>query len=69
MIMEYKVTVTFHEIHIIEINVEDPESAANATLKLFQKGRLNPQVNEIAVFEIDDEFGLEPPLFVLTQFN
>jgi hypothetical protein len=63
--MKFKVIVDFQEIHMIEINVEDPESAANAVLRLFQDGRLKPNVNEIAVFDIEDEFGFDPPLHVL----
>ena len=63
--MKFKVIVDFQEIHMIEINVEDPESAANAVLRLIQDGRLKPNVNEIAVFDIEDEFGFDPPLHVL----
>jgi hypothetical protein len=63
--MKFKVIVDFQEIHMIEINVKDPESAANAVLKLFKEGRLSPQINEIAVCDIEDEFGFEPPLYVL----
>jgi len=62
--MQFKVVVDFCEINMIEINVEDPESAANAVLKLFKEGRLKPQINEIAVFDIEDEFGFEPPIYV-----
>jgi hypothetical protein len=63
--MQFKVVVDFCEINMIEINVEDPESAANAVLKLSKEGRLKPQINEIAVFDIEDEFGFEPPIYVL----
>jgi|688.fasta_scaffold471631_2 hypothetical protein len=62
--MQFKVVVDFCEINMIEINVEDPESAANAVLKLFKEDRLKPQINEIAVFDIEDEFGFEPPIYV-----
>ena len=63
--MKFKVIIDFQEIHMIEINVEDPKSAANAVLRLFQEGRLKPNVNEIAVFDIENEFGFEQPLYVL----
>ena len=63
--MKFKVIIDFQEIHMFEINVEDPESAANAVLRLFQDGRLKPNVNEIAVFDIEDEFAFDPPLHVL----
>jgi len=63
--MKFKVLVNFQEIHMIEINVDNPESAANAVLKLFKEGRLSLQINEITVCDIEDEFGFEPPLYVL----
>lgn len=50
---------------MIEINVKDSESAANAVHRLLKDGRLKPKVNEIAVFDIEDEFGFDPPLHVL----
>jgi hypothetical protein len=67
--MKFKVIVDFQEINMIEINVKNPESAANAVLKLFKEGRLSPQINEVAVFDIKDEFGFEPPLYVLRPNN
>ena len=63
--MQFKIVVDFHEINIIEVNVDNPENAANAVLKLFKEGRLKSEINEIAVFDIEDEFGFEPPLHVL----
>jgi hypothetical protein len=63
--MQFKVIVDFAEIHMIEVNVEDPQSAANAVLKLINDGKLKPQINEIAVFDIEDDLGFEPPIFVL----
>jgi hypothetical protein len=62
--MEYKVTVNFYESTVIEINVENPEDAANAALKLFKQGRLKPQINDVTVFDVGDEFGLETPLYI-----
>jgi hypothetical protein len=67
--MKFKLIIDFQEIHMIEINVEDPESAANAVLRLFKDGRLKPKVNEIAVFDIENEFGFDPPLHVLRPNN
>jgi hypothetical protein len=67
--MKFKVIVDFQEINMIEINVKNPESAANAVLKLFKEGRLSPQINEVAVFDIKDELGFEPPLYVLHPNN
>ena len=57
--------VDFYETNLIEVNVQNPESAARSALKLFKEGRLKPEINEIAVFDIEDELGFEPPLFVL----
>jgi hypothetical protein len=63
--MKFKVVVDFYELNLIELNVNDPESAANAVLKLFKEGRLKPEINEIAVFDLLDEFEMDPPIFVL----
>jgi hypothetical protein len=63
--MQFKVIVDFTEIKMIEINVENPQSAAKAVLKLINEGKLKPQINEIAVFDIEDDLGFEPPIFVL----
>ena len=63
--MQFKVVIDFHEINMIEVNVDNPENAANAVLKLYKEGRLKPEINEITIFEIEDEFGFDPPLHVL----
>ena len=59
--------IDFQEIRIIEINVRDPESAALGALKLFQEGRLKPDIYEITVFDIEEGLGIEPPLFVYNK--
>ncbi len=63
--MKFKVVVDFTELNIIELNVNDAEIAAQSVLKLFNDGRLKAIINEIAVFDIEDEFGFEPPIFTL----
>jgi hypothetical protein len=63
--VKFKVVVDFIELNIIELNVSDAESAAQSVLKLFNEGRLKTKINEIAVFDIEDEFGFEPPIFTL----
>ena len=63
--MKFKVVVDFIELNIIELNVSDAESAAQSVLKLFNEGRLKTKINEIAVFDIEDEFETEPPIFTL----
>lgn len=63
--MQFKVVIDFHEINMIEVNVDNPENAANAVLKLYKEGGLKPEINEITIFEIEDEFGFDPPLHVL----
>jgi hypothetical protein len=63
--MKFKVVVDFAELKIIELNVNNAESAAQSVLKLFNDGRLKPIINEIAVFDIEDEFETEPPIFTL----
>jgi hypothetical protein len=61
--MKFKVIVDFHEINMIEINVNSPETAALAALKLFKEGRLKPEINEISVYDIENEFNFNPPLY------
>ncbi len=63
--MQFKVIVDFYEINIIEINVDDPETAARAVLKLYNEGQIKPEINKIAVCDLEDEFGLSSPIFVL----
>lgn len=63
--MKFKVIIDYCESNLIEINVDDPESAAKSALKLFQSGRIKPLINEISVFDLEDELGFEPPIYVL----
>ncbi len=61
--MKFKVIVDFQEINMIEINVNSPEKAASAALKLFKEGRLKPEIKEISVYDIENEFNFDPPLY------
>ena len=63
--MHFQVIIEFAEIKMIEINVDSPQNAAKAALKLINEGKLKPQINEIAIFDIEDDLGFEPPIFVL----
>jgi hypothetical protein len=63
--MKYKVVVDFHKINVIEINVDDAEGAAKSVFRLFDEERLKSRINEVRVFEIEDEFSLRPPIYVL----
>ena len=65
--MKYKVVVDFHKINVIEINVDDAEGAAKSVFRLFDEERLKPRINEVRVFEIEDEFSLRPPIYVLKK--
>jgi hypothetical protein len=63
--MKFKVVVNFHKINVIEINVGDAEGAAKSVFRLFDEERLKPTINEVSVFDIEDEFSLRPPIYVL----
>jgi hypothetical protein len=61
----FKVIIDFKEFHMLGINSDDPESTAQKIKKLYEVGKIKPEINEIAVFDPEDESGFDPPLFVL----
>ena len=61
----FKVIVEFKELSIIEVKGIDPAEVANQVKRLFSEGKLQPELNEISVFDGEDELGFEPPIYVL----
>jgi hypothetical protein len=60
--MQYELVINFCNIHLIEVNVKDPQSAIESALKLFSQGRLRPEIRQISVFNIDDNNRPEHPI-------
>ncbi len=61
----FRVIIDFKEFHMIGVNSDDPESTAQKIQKLYEEGKIKPEINEIAVFDPEDELSFDPPLFVL----
>ena len=61
----FKVIIDFKEFHMIGVNSDDPELTAQKIQKLYVEGKIKPEINEIAVFDAEDELSFDPPLFVL----
>jgi hypothetical protein len=55
----YRVELNFQKISILILNAEGPKDAAMSAKKLLDTGRSKPIIEDIRVFEIEDEDNLE----------
>jgi hypothetical protein len=62
--MQYELVISFHQINLFELNVSDPESATTSALKLFSEGRLKPKIDEIRIFETDEDIRPDTPVYI-----
>jgi len=61
----FRVIIDFKEFHMIGVNSDDPELTAQKIQKMYESGKIKPEINEIAVLDSEDELSFDPPLFVL----
>ncbi len=60
----YKVVVEFHDSKVLAINADNPKVAGQNIRKLFDNGKMKPQIKVISIFNEADDLEFDDPLYI-----
>ena len=64
----YKVILEFNQANVLAINADDPNAAAQNIRRLFDQGKVKPQIRIIHVFKQEDDIDEDQPIYTTNVF-